>query len=371
MRILIIGADAGGNVPPARTIAAELVRRGHEVLLAGLRGRDDEPGPGTTVPFPAMDGFSIAGRLGNARFMASMARFCASPAAARDVAAMIAERRPDLVLVDGMMFSCIDAANRSGTPAVALLHTFAGYLLPAFTRPPNALILAVRGLRARRVWGAAAARIVVTDRELDPLPAGEPLELEWTGPLERGVAAAPRAGEPPLVLVSLSTIWAPGQEACYRRIIAALGELPVRAVVTTGGAPIAGLTAPPNVEVVGRASHAELMPRASLLIGHGGHSTTFKALAHGLPLLVLPQNGIADQPLVAAAIERAGVGLALPQRAPAERIRAAVSRLLADEPIRRAANELGARLRATDGMAAAADAVERAMTRAVRPPAAA
>jgi len=360
MRILIIGADAGGNVPPARAAATELSRRGHEVLLAGLRSRDGDAGPGRSVPFPAMDGFSLTGRLESARFMASMVRFCASPAAARDVTAMIAEQRPDVAVVDGMMFSGIDAANRSGVPTVALLHTFAGYLLPAFTRPPNSLVLAVRRLDARRVWASAVARIVVSDRELDPLPGDGRLGLEWTGPIERGVAAAPEPGAPPLVLVSLSTVWASGQEACYRRILAALGELPVRAIVTTGGLVVDGLVPPSNVEVVGRAPHAELMPRASLLIGHGGHSTTFKALAHGLPVLLLPQNGISDQPLVAATIERAGAGLALPQRASAERIRDAVERLLAERSIRRAAATLGQRLRSGDGVGAAADAIERA-----------
>ena len=50
------------------------------------------------------------------------------------------------------------------------------------------------------------------------------------------------------------------------------------------------------------------MARSTLLVGHGGHGTTMQALAHDLPVLVLPMDDKTDQPLVGRSIERAGAG---------------------------------------------------------------
>ena len=44
--------------------------------------------------------------------------------------------------------------------------------------------------------------------------------------------------------------------------------------------------------------HDEIMPSASLVVGHGGHSTTRRALAHGVPLLIVPIHRILDQPMI-------------------------------------------------------------------------
>ena len=68
----------------------------------------------------------------------------------------------------------------------------------------------------------------------------------------------------------------------YRRIVAALSELPIDAVMTTGGVDLGEeLTGAANVEILGWADHAEILPKIDLMIGHGGHSSTMKALTHG------------------------------------------------------------------------------------------
>jgi UDP:flavonoid glycosyltransferase YjiC (YdhE family) len=95
------------------------------------------------------------------------------------------------------------------------------------------------------------------------------------------------------------------------------------------------------------------------VIGHGGHSTTFRALAHGVPVLAMPMHPMLDQPMVADALVRAGVGAHLSRKAGGDRIAAAVTSLLADDDVRGRAARLGEELRATDAAAAAADAIER------------
>jgi UDP:flavonoid glycosyltransferase YjiC (YdhE family) len=100
------------------------------------------------------------------------------------------------------------------------------------------------------------------------------------------------------------------------------------------------------------------MPSVSLVVGHGGHSTTMRALAHGIPLLILPMHRVVDQLMVGKAVAAAGAGLILPKTASADEIRSAVCSLLEDPSYRHAAQAIGARLRSRDGAIAAADELE-------------
>ena len=70
--------------------------------------------------------------------------------------------------------------------------------------------------------------------------------------------------------------------------------------------------------------HDELLPRASLLVGHGGHGTTLAALAHGVPVLALPLDATSDQPRMGRAVARAGVGVTMSRRAEPAEIRRAI-----------------------------------------------
>jgi len=74
------------------------------------------------------------------------------------------------------------------------------------------------------------------------------------------------------VVASFSTTFQ-RQADTVRRVIAALGTLPVRALVTAGPAlDAADFGAPPNVVVAPYVPHREVFPRAALVITHGGHA---------------------------------------------------------------------------------------------------
>jgi UDP:flavonoid glycosyltransferase YjiC (YdhE family) len=94
-------------------------------------------------------------------------------------------------------------------------------------------------------------------------------------------------------------------------------------------------------------------------VTHGGHATTVRALAHGLPLLLVPMHPMMDQPRIARAVVAAGAGLAVPKSAPVDRIHAALRRLLEEPGFGEAARRLGAELVAAEGRRRAADEVER------------
>ena len=68
--------------------------------------------------------------------------------------------------------------------------------------------------------------------------------------------------------------------------------------------------APGNAVVVDWLSYSQVMPRASLVICHGGHGTVARALAAGVPVLCCPHVG--DMAENSARVAWARVGLMLP-----------------------------------------------------------
>ena len=115
---------------------------------------------------------------------------------------------------------------------------------------------------------------------------------------------------------------------------------------------------PATVEVHRELDHADVLSRAHLLVGHGGHATTLRALANDLPVLVLPGHPELVHPMLGAAVQAAGAGRVLRPDSPPDAIAAAVGELLGDGPHRAAAAAVGARIRSRDGAVTAADELE-------------
>jgi UDP:flavonoid glycosyltransferase YjiC (YdhE family) len=182
--------------------------------------------------------------------------------------------------------------------------------------------------------------------------------VHYSGPV---VTGAPAGLSGDTVLVSLSTFNFPGLTDALQRIVDALGTLDVKGIVTTG--PVvdpAALRPPRNVTVHRYLPHTEVLPEVSLLIGHGGHATTMAALAHDIPVLVLPMHPLLDQPMVGRAVANAGAGRTLPKRAKPAVIAESAGQLLADGSHRAAAAALGRKIRSMDGARAGASLVEAA-----------
>ena len=363
--ITVVTVDAGGNVPPALRIAGELARRGHRVdVLGHARQADAVTSAGLGFrSLASLDYWDPSVRRSTPAAIERMVRLAADPGIELEVGEAVAAAGSDVALVDCLMPSSLRGAHAGGARTAALFHTFLAFWMRGFERGPVGIVARLRGADPVRAWARADARLVACDASLDPassLTSRLPAASEWIGAVETGVPSAPDAERSPLVLVSLSTTWFPGQAETYQRIIDALGSLPVRGLVTLGGLhPERELRVPANVELRDAVPHAEVLPRAAAVIGHGGHSTTMRALAHSVPVLVMPMHPLLDQPMVGAAVERAGAGIVLPRTAPSARIASAVTSLLADEGIRAGASAVGERLRSTDAASAAADSIER------------
>ncbi|HEY3033790.1 MAG TPA: nucleotide disphospho-sugar-binding domain-containing protein, partial [Streptosporangiaceae bacterium] len=168
----------------------------------------------------------------------------------------------------------------------------------------------------------------------------------------------------PLVLVGLSST-VMRQERLLQRAADALGQLPVRGLVTTGPAVDPALiAAPPNVTVARWVRHADVLPHCSAVITHGGHGTVMKALIAGIPQVVVPLGR--DQPDNAARVVYEGAGVRLRKNASARALRAAVARVIEDPRYRAGAARMASRLAAERDANLAVDELERVAAAAPR-----
>ena len=218
-------------------------------------------------------------------------------AALPDTLALIEAWRPDVVVRETFEFAGALAAERLGIPvarvALGLQRTEAWAIAGAApglaaARARIGLAPDPRGDALRR-----APALTATPAALEaPFTAGgrvhrfRAVEAAAAGP-------DPWPGDPrPLVYLTLGSVassltYYPG---FYRDAIAALAPLPVRLLVTVGrGTDVAALgPLPENVRAEGWVEQDAVLARAAAVVGHGGYGTTLGALAHGVPLAVLP-----------------------------------------------------------------------------------
>jgi UDP:flavonoid glycosyltransferase YjiC (YdhE family) len=363
--LLFVTWDGGGNVPPATAIAGELRARGHRARFLGHASQQ------AALEAAGVD--IVRGR--HARTFSSrrtsspreMAATLTDPGLGRDLTEELDRRRPDLVVVDCLALGALEAARASGVPYVVLEHlsddAYRGML-----RGPLGVASRLRGQRPGRALAEARLRLVTTVPQLDRVrrDRGRPANLRHTGPVV--AVGTPVPGEP-TVLVSLSTFRFPGMTAAVQRILDATRHLGARVVLTSGPVvDVADLRLPNGVEVHGFVPHVEVMPHATMVVGHGGNGTTLQALAHDLPLVVMPMERHSDQPRVARSVQRAGAGRAVRNSDSPDRLAPVIAAMLADGPHREAAARLGRAIRARPGARLGADAVEEVLSRPAATP---
>jgi len=411
-RYLFTTWEGGGHVQPMLLVARDLAARGHAVLaLSDPCNAPDAAALGvpfrawTTAPFQtgktrdddrlkdheADNPLEVIHRL--------LDRVMTGPALAyaQDTLAAIDAFAPDVVVSQELLLGAMAAAGARGLPLALLAANiwslptlpgappFGAGMLPATSDEERAMHAMVgqmsRGffqtgladLNAARAalalpplddifaqLDAAKAILLATSQAFDFAPSPLPAPFAHVGPYLADPAwveaFAPPPGDAPLVLVSFSSLYQ-AQEPVLRAIIAALGALPVRGVVTTGLAiDPAEFEAPAHVAVVRSAPHGALLKDAAVFVTHAGHGSTLRPLMAGAPLLCLPMGR--DQNDNAARVSHRGAGLVLSADAPPEAIAAAVRRLLDEPAFKAAAETLGAAIRADETARHAAAALE-------------
>jgi UDP:flavonoid glycosyltransferase YjiC (YdhE family) len=358
MKILFVLFDGGGNVPPQLAVARALRTRGAQVHFlghSGLRERVEAEGF-SFEPFAQGRHFDPTVARSLPAIMADFARV-ASDRRFGDAAIDTARRHGvDAVIMDTVFIAGTAAVVKSGIPTVVFVHYFYRGVQD-IAASPIGLLLRLRGIAPLGVERQEVLQVVAARPELDPMRGNPPV-------LHTGVAwqGAPTAAVPasvPRILVSLSTCAFAGQRGMLQNILDAIEPLPVEATVTVGPSiDASGLRVPKNATMHDWLDHDEVLATASLVVGHGGHSTAMRALSFGVPLLVMPANPMIDQKRVGAALQQAGAGVLLPKHAGSKRIRAAIDRMLNVPAYQQAAAGLGEKIRERDGAEVAADAIE-------------
>jgi MGT family glycosyltransferase len=370
--------DGGGTIPPEFGVARRLVDR-------AVRKTRAQFVPCRWTPEEEFRDWELRSPLSVARGTADYMFTGPAPVQARDTAAALDAAGPDLVVVSSFALGAMVAAESRGIPFDVLLPN--AYPLPAKGMPPfGSGMKPAKGLLGRmrdQILSGAGARLfdrytiekintlraeyglnpiahmwdqmhrarrqlILTSSAFD-FPATLPDAARYVGPIlddptwAAGKEWTAPAGNHPLVLVAMSSTFQ-NQVDCLQRIADALATLPVRGVLTTGPTvrPDA-ISAPANITVVDSAPHREVMRQASIVVTHGGHGTVVKALAAGLPLVILHHGR--DQADNAARVTARGAGVAVSRRAPAPRIAQAIATVLGDDAYRRAADELGESIR--------------------------
>jgi UDP:flavonoid glycosyltransferase YjiC (YdhE family) len=396
-RVMLASVGWTGHVFPHFALARELRRRGHDVVVETFeRWRDVAE--------------ELGAEFATAREQMREPEDPPSPelpdlaGVAREVAPLIADWRPDVVVHDMFTLAPALAAEVAGIRRATLIpHPYPVHepglpFYPLGVGPPRTPIGA---LAWRALWPGVGTRLPNTQlrrrraeidasraelglpplRDYDGQISGElalvatfpqleyprrwPAEVHVTGPmpfeLPHPDVELPDA-ERPMVLVASSTERDPEQRLA-RLAIEALADEPLDLVVALNrrGASWPG-PVPPNARVLDWVSYAQAMPRAAAVICHGGHGTVTRALVEGVPVIVSPRAG--DQAENGARAAWAGAGLMVPHRLLRRgSLRAATRRLLGDPSFAAAARELAAWSRANDGAAAGAELVEELASR--------
>jgi MGT family glycosyltransferase len=157
--------------------------------------------------------------------------------------------------------------------------------------------------------------------------------------------AAHLNGPEPLVLVSLGTLHV-GSDDFFRTCFQALADMPVRVLLAVGSHTVPGRLGRPPANTLVRASvpQLEALKRTAVFVTHGGMNSALEGLAHGVPLVVIPQQF--EQLVIGQAVADKGAGVVLRHHlsnrpVPPGDLRAAVEHALIDSSQRTSAKAVG------------------------------
>jgi UDP:flavonoid glycosyltransferase YjiC (YdhE family) len=164
-----------------------------------------------------------------------------------------------------------------------------------------------------------------------------------------------RGGEPPVVFTPGSA--AATMHQYFRESVEALRSLKVRAMLVTNFPEQVPADLPPHARVFGYLPFSELLPRAALLVYHGGIGTLAQTVKAGIPHFVVP-NGH-DQFDNGWRIEQLGLGRSLPQtKYRAQSVAREIRGILDDAAMRTRCRELAPRVDSHASIARAAELIE-------------
>ncbi|WP_229680409.1 glycosyltransferase [Saccharopolyspora thermophila] len=337
-------------VATAPAMAAELARHGVEHLpLPNVRTLEQllaDPAFRTSPGMPGAEGEDEAQTERARADPGPLTRAFAGPLAgifARDLIAAAARWRPDVIVRECNEFGGYLAAERLGLPRAVLdIAPYSSAHLPVLRGVLNSQLADLGVAPSDDPWrpnDGLLAAVVPAAWYPEWLRVPSLRSYRPNIPSPQGFSYS---AERPLVLAGLGTVAhtvIPEAPRLLAAMVAALGELPCRGLVSVGPAlDTWSGPRPENVRLVSFAPQRELLGGAALLLSHGGFGGVHEALQAGTPMVNVPL--FADQPDNARRVTDLGLGLHVgPTEATPEALADAVHRVLADDGFRcRAAN---------------------------------
>ena len=157
-----------------------------------------------------------------------------------------------------------------------------------------------------------ACNLVYTLREFQPFAEDFPQErFHFIGPsvYERSEESFPALPKP-VIYISIGTILK-GAQRFFHTCIEAFQNEPVTVILSAGkNFDISSLgNVPENFLIRNHVPQITVLKQASLFITHGGMNSVSEAMAHGVPMVVIPF--VSDQPVNAQQVARLGLGRVL------------------------------------------------------------
>ena len=360
MKVLCYTSPARGHLFPTVPILLELRSRGHDVVVRTLGAevaRLRDLGLKAEAVSPEIEAIELddyrargaqAGLRRTVRTFADRARV-----EVPEVQRLVAEEHPDLLLVDGNTWGAAAVAEASGLPWALLQHfptplpsrdvpPFGPGLRPvggplgrlrnralrplvlgvverAFLPPLNDVVRPLAGATpirdAHDLYTRAPLTLYPTSQAFEHPRTDWPESFCFLGPLvwEPPVSPPEWLAElrRPIALVTTSSEFQ-DDGALVDAALAGLAQEDLDVVATVPGGSFVDDEVPANARVERFVPHSPVLARAEVAVTHGGMGATQKALAAGVPVVVVPWGR--DQAEVARRAEAAGAGVLLPRR---------------------------------------------------------
>jgi UDP:flavonoid glycosyltransferase YjiC (YdhE family) len=416
MRIVIIAPGSRGDLEPYLALGKGLIQAGHAVRLvthqdfeALVNSHGVEFWPVDIKVQDIVQSAELRALLQGGNFAAILAQMAkeAKEGALRMVAVGLAAcRGTDLVLAGiGGLFPAIALAEKLGLPLLQAYYipftptqAYPSFLFP---KPPfwhNGSINRLTYWIARQMmWQAyRPADRLARQKALDLPPApfwgpfnagctrhmpvlygyspsvippppdwGDTIHVtgywfldpadDWAPP--QALVEFLQAGPPP-VYIGFGSMSSRRPEETTAMVLQALAQAQQRAVILSGWGGMHQADLPPSIFMIDSAPFSWLFPRMAAVVHHGGAGTTAAGLRAGVPSVVVPFFG--DQPYWGQRIVDLGVGPAPISRRKltAARLAQAIETAVTDLAMGQRAAELGAIIRAEDGVGRAIEVIQ-------------
>lgn len=339
MRVVCSFVGGAGHLHPQIPLHRALAAAGHELTLRGrasatqtapreiyrtIAGRPDQRSQ-------LADEIAPLAPVDIEHELAVIARHFAGDAARTSAAAISADlANTDLVVCDEVDFGAIGAAQQAGIPVAVVAVAVSG----AIVRPRllhDALTALGHDLGMSgpvRPYGDAF--VVPFDPSMRDPAHPAPSNALWMRP-DSGAAPQPDGS----IVATLGTEFNTESGDLFDRILSALALLDAPATLAVGRDldPSRFGDQPAHIKIRQYVDLAALVPRASVVLHHGGSGLFLQSVLGGAPQVVFPMG--ADQPFTADRVHDLGLGRVLdPMTATPDEIARVISAVRADGNMR-------------------------------------